>query len=157
MIVRLTFEEVHAASIAGLRRELKNYWEGVPDLSPPKQGERDGFSQQIFGAIAELAVCKALDRHWSGLVDSSRTKAPDIGGEIDARYNANGRAFVKARDEDGRRIVFVTGSMRELHLYGWIAAEDAKRSEWLAYEGAGYYIVPADHLHPIETLEGTPA
>ena len=156
--VHLTEEEVFAAVSVGSRREVKNISGRVPDLSLRAGVRRDGFTQQIYGAIGELAVAKHLGLYWSGVADSALDRAPDVFPNIEVRWTSGSRFYCKGRDpnqsQHGRcRIVWVStreGMVNPVQLLGWQFVSECKRAEWRRPDFHGsVFEVPFSNILPM--------
>jgi hypothetical protein len=137
----------------GCRRQLQAIREGRHDLYGYDGDE--GWSLHIEGAAGELAVAKALDRYWSGSVNTYRAGA-DVGQlQVRTRSQPNYDLLIRDRDDDDAVFVLVTGRVPSFAVRGWLLGRDGKRPEWRREHGGRppAYFVPQAHLRPITELE----
>ena len=151
MKVKLNPEEAMMAVAVGARRECKNIYSNFKDLSPPKNGKRDGWSNMITGACAECAVAKGLGLYWSGVLNSARDSfaCPDIGIDLEARCANSGNLYIKQRDIDSRRLIYVIGELPEFELIGWVNIVEVKQGPFDEY---GYSKIRSSQMRPLSTL-----
>lgn len=147
--VVLTKSEMFMAALTGVQRQIESVADGRKD----KHGYdgQDGWGIHIEGAMAEIAVAKALNRYWDAGVNTF--KAGDV-GNIQVRHTklAGGRLIVREGDTSEDVFVLVTGTSPAYSVLGWIRGMDAKKEEyWQAPAGRpGAYFVPQSHLHNLK-------
>src|SRR5262245_38262643 len=105
------------------------------------------WDNQIEGACAELAYCKAYGLYWSG---ASELGAVDCGGVANVRWtrHSHGGLFVYERDRGV--MVVMDGKAPYYRVVGWMDADDGKREIWR--DPCGEYLVPRECLHSMEDL-----
>ena len=126
--VTLTQEEMEIAAMIGCRRmaeslanrRLSYEWH-LPD---------DTWGTDIEGAAAEMAFCKAMNRFWSGSVNTF--KDADVGENVQIRAttHSNGCLIVRDNDPDDEYFVLVVGKAPDYSVKGWILGGDAKQDEY---------------------------
>ncbi|CAB4197130.1 hypothetical protein UFOVP1304_4 [uncultured Caudovirales phage] len=151
MGITLTPPEMMIASQVGCMRHISAVKAGLTD----KHGASPGNWQvHIDGALGEIAVAKALDRFWSGSVNTF--KAADIGANIQVRTSQrhDSRLIVRHDDSDDDLFVLVTGIAPDYRVRGWISGADAKQDQWLAnpHNREAAFFVPESALHPISSI-----
>ena len=146
MLVRLTEIEMEMGSFVGCKRRAESR------AKNRKQGagynEADAWRNDIEGACAELAYCKALGIYWPGSINSF--KDADCGKltQIRQTHHLNGSLIVRDRDPDNHFYVLVVGHCPEFEIVGWIKGHDAKKNEFLRCPGDQNpaYFVPQNKL-----------
>lgn len=139
------------AGLVGLLRHS----ESISRKHKSRGGSFDnGWQIHIEGALGERAAAKAIDRYWSGGVNTF--KAADIGDVIQVRTRSKHEydLIVKPDDNDDHIVILVTGQAPKYLVRGWIAVKDGKKDEWLKNPN-GYgnaYFVPQTSLHPMTTF-----
>lgn len=142
------FELLQAAQV-GIRRHIEAVTSGRPD----RHGFDGSTGWQIHceGACGELALAKAMNKHWSGSVNTF-SSGGDVGRvQVRTRSKHDYELLVRDKDSDDDKFVLVTGTAPTYHIHGWIAGVDAKRVEWRQTHGnrPGAYFVPQSELTPI--------
>jgi len=149
--VTLAWYELYMAATVGVKRQL----EALKDARPDRHGyEGNGWNVHVEGAAGELAAAKALDRFWSGSINTFKSDG-DVGAiQIRTRSKAYYELIVRSDDADNDRFVLVTGTAPHYNVVGWITGRDAKRDEWLQTYGnrPAAYFVPQRELHDLEAL-----
>ena len=139
--------------IIGLQRQIESFRKNLT----PKLGYWSWHSH-IEGALAELAVAKALNTYWSGSVNTFG--AADIGTDIQVRLRKQ-RAdepppdlIVRPADNPDCVYVLVVGESPNFTVVGWISGAAAKQECYKQnYGGRGEaYFVPQYSLNSINTL-----
>ena len=109
----------------------------------------DAWRNDIEGACAELAYCKALDIYWPGSINTF--KEPDCGKKTQVRWthHINGSLIVRDKDPDDHYYVLVVGACPDYRVVGWIMGYDAKKNEYLRCPGeqSPAYFVPQNKLN----------
>jgi hypothetical protein len=149
VLVTLSVEEAITAAINGLRRQIFALSRGLEDDSE----DDHAFGSHIYGAIAEFALARRLNRFWApnigltderevgGLIDVKTRQLPGAGADLSIRPNdADERPYVLAISRRGLTI----------ELVGWLCSHEAKaRGEW--NERARCWFAPPSY-RPIEEL-----
>jgi hypothetical protein len=107
------------------------------------------WGDTIHGCMAELAVCRAVNRAWTpGGADVSRG---EVGGRIEVRAteHQNGHLLVYPSDSDEAWFVLVIGHFPEFRIVGCIKAADAKRYPLNAQSKPPCHWVPQADLLPL--------
>jgi len=126
--ITLTWPEMYHGGMCGVLRRQSSLRAGLRD----RWGlDDDGYSRDVGGALAELAVAKYLGRYWTGL--NGRIKDDDVLG-LQVRWTAPhcNRLVLHPDDADAAPFVLVTGVAPELTLRGWILGREGKQPEYWA-------------------------
>ena len=113
---------VHVGSerrIAVLKRGGRDRYGADPELI--------AWKADIEGALAELAVARALGIHWPASVDQGND--PDLFPDIEVR-RTNPSLILRPADNPARRYVWVSGFAPSYVVGGWIKGADGMRPEW---------------------------
>lgn len=151
IVVRLTADEIWHVLIQGGLRRIRTITNGRRD----KFGCVDSLAAwgyDIEGAAGEYATAKALHLFWSG---AGSVGAMDVDG-LQVRTGFKNQALViRPNNADADRFVFVTGSIPQFTIHGWLYGYEGKQPKYLRDPG-GYkkpaYFIPIADLHPIEEL-----
>jgi len=138
------------ASDVGRMRRLSSIKSGLVD-NPPLNGP--GWSEDIEGACAELALAKHLDIHWDGSVNTFKSK-PDVGDlEVRVTSHQSGRLIVRPHDSDTATYVLLVGSCPNYRVVGCMTGAQAKSEQWLTSPDSrgrpAAYFVPQSDLLPL--------
>jgi hypothetical protein len=154
--VELTPSEIYLSGQVGVRRRMNGSMMGKA-ANRLRDQSKDTWDADIEAACAECAAAKALDRFWSGAVNTF--SAPDlIGGKIGIKYTdwATGRLALKERDPIGQIYVLVTGKCPRFVVHGYMSGAQIKTKEFWDEEKQGWW-VPQDRLLNIEDLRNPAA
>lgn len=155
--VNLTEEEINLAyEIANKRNQSQR-------KANRKDGKvlDDSLGIDKQGALAEMAVAKALGRAWDGkFFEISdwlkwREVGNDVSGlEIRSTKHKNGRLIIHPRDKDYAPFILVVQNKDDFELVGWIYGLEGKKQEYFADVGYGRpcYYAPREILRDIKTL-----
>lgn len=110
------------------------------------------WDTDIEGAAGEMVVAKAFNLYWDCSVNTF--KNPDLPNRIQVRTTHQQSLIVRSDDADGDRFVMVQGRSPEFRVAGWLSGVEAKRDCWRRAPNGrpAAWFVPADALHPPETL-----
>lgn len=146
----LTQAELLLAATIGVQRQVEALRQGLPDKHGFDGGE--AWTVHIEGACGELAVAKALDRYWSGTINTFKLSG-DV-GKLQVRTRSRTHYDLLVRDDDCDEDIFVlvVGRAPSYRVVGWIRGKDAKRSEYRQSYGNRpiAYFVPQSALTPFE-------
>jgi hypothetical protein len=150
-IVLSPVEMQHAAWVGALR-----HIESTRQRLSSKFGadENDGWTLNIEGAAGELAVAKALDRHWGMPLNTFRVGG-DVGDlQVRTRSKHHYELLVRPHDRDEDIFILVTGRSPYFRVHGFMIGAQAKREQWLrAHAGRPpAFFVPQTALTPITDL-----
>lgn len=151
--IALTVDEMYWGADIGVQRRLESRRDGrknkydMPHL---------GWSQDIEGALSELALCKLKGWSWSASVNSFKEKA-DIGDHIEVRWTdqiEEGKLIVRPDDVFDRLFVLVIGLAPAYRVWGFLQGHAARRREWWwapngrppAWFVPREYLISIDHL-----------
>lgn len=151
--VLLTPYELEMAAIQGMRRQIEAVQKGLGHIAGY---EGIGWDIHIEGAAGELAFAKAINRYWSGSVNTFKTGG-DVGAlQVRTRSKHSYELLVRDGDRDDDLFVLVTGTAPHFKVWGWIYGRDAKRPEWKQTHGnrPAAYFVPHGALIPLVPKEG---
>ena len=150
-LVVLTRSEMNLAAQVGVMRQIDNLVKGRRDAYGASRS--NAWSMHIEGAAAELAFARWINLFWSGSIGN--LKADDVGTfQVRTSLQHGGRLILHEGDKEDRIFVFLTGSMPEFHLRGWILCRDGKKPEyWSDPQGSRpAYFVPQWVLNPMWKL-----
>jgi hypothetical protein len=131
------------------RRRVESLAKGIPD----KHGYNgdEAFDKDANGACGEMAVAKALNRFWSGPVNTFKNGG-DIGKNIQVRTtpNAGNCLIIRGDDPNDQWFVLVIGKAPRFDVVGYIRGSDAKKEEFerSPVGRPPAYFVPATALKP---------
>jgi hypothetical protein len=166
MIVTLTWDLVREAAKVGVDRKVSAYEHQRTDRIFGR--EPLNWNTDIWGALPELVVARALDMPWNALqLGATLVRTADVGTEVEVRTCLQTRKInylnVYPLDTDSARFVLVTfegrGSTGLIFMIrGWIAGRDGKRPLWWSPNdvlgGAGCYRVHENQLKPFDPSDG---
>lgn len=154
MRVHLTPSEMLMAAQTGITRNIRAIVNGSRHAYGMSGA---GWSEDIEGACAEMALAKALGIYWSNQLADRPNKKPDVGGfEVRLGSKDHYRLVIRKNDDDAARVAFLTGIRGEYRIRGWVIAGEVKRPEfWRSEAGREpQFYVPHSCLRPPETLPG---
>ena len=107
----------------------------------------------LEGALAEMAVAKAMNRYWDASVNTY--KAPDVGkDQVRHTHKPDGKLIIRPGDKDHEVFWLVVGISPEFTVCGWMTARDAKVDKYAFNENYGgappCWMVPQEDLIPPE-------
>ena len=149
--ITLTKWECAQAAIVGVLRQTeaigRNLKSKLPSSNP--------FQIHCEGACGEMAASKAIDRYWSGSVNTFKNGG-DIGEKVQVRTASkpDGKLVVRSDDRDDDYFILVTGQAPTYYVHGWLLGKDAKKAKYLdnpAGRGEAWF-VPQSDLRPLDTL-----
>ena len=155
--VQLTTDEIRYAVQVGRQMRQTSVTNGHAEKITV--GEGMGERIQLLGAVAELAVAKALNIPWRD--QDGRYKQADLLDDIEVKLIGVNHYGLRVYDTipDHYRVVGVViprGKERDPYrIPGWIQAGDAKRDRWLMRPfgiGLSFYAVPQSQLRPLKEL-----
>jgi hypothetical protein len=124
------------------------------------KGSSLGRDQQ--GALAELAVSRALNLPWDGkfmpvsVWDTWKLEGNDVGKlEIRSTDRIDGRLILHPSDKDySPYLLVVAASISTYKLVGWILGKEGKQDcYWRDNVPRPCYMVPQNDLHSMEMLK----
>jgi hypothetical protein len=155
IVVRLSAAEIFSAASIGLMRQVSAIQSGSKDRGG---AVRDPWQCHIEGAMAELALCKALGVHWIASINAH--SQPDVGRlEVRVRPVDSWDLILRRKDRPEASYVLLCGANGVYRLVGWIKGSDGQRALYLRDPTGGErepaFFVPQTMLTPItpETLE----
>lgn len=154
MRVSLTYPQVMTGSMVGLMRELKARQRNSRPTGGARSDKAEGWTANIEGALAEMAVAQALGLNWSCSVDTFKSE-PDVGKyEVRMRTQHQWELIVRPDDYEDRIYIHVTGVAPDFWIRGWMYGREAKRDEWLQSHGGREpaWFAPNKALHPMSEL-----
>jgi hypothetical protein len=150
--VDLTWPEILLAANAGVMRRVNAVRKARQDRYGPRP-LAGLWTEDINGALAEMALAKHLNAFWSGTV--GRVDTSDVGPlHVRSKVEREHRLVILPNDPDDGIFVLVLVSVPTCHVCGWMRAGDVKRSDWLLpdqFDQARYF-APNGELQPMETL-----
>lgn len=156
MEIKLTDEEVVLANAVALKRNDSQRQAGRADgLVKGSSLDRD-----VEGAMAELAVSKALKLPWDGqwlpiaIWDKWKHEGNDVGKlEIRSTTLPTGRLILHHSDKDHSPYLLVLNANPTFKLVGWVfGAEGKQKKYWRNNVPRPCYMVRQEELHSMEEL-----
>lgn len=149
MKVRLSESEIRIGSTNGADRKISSISGG---FYRGNHKQSSGWSEDIEGALAEMALCKHMGLYWTAGVNTF--KHPDVGQDIQVRSTTrdDGCLIVRDDDSDDHRFYLVIGSNGTYEIVGWLYGSEAKKDKWARNPG-GYrrsFFVPQKFLRSID-------
>jgi hypothetical protein len=163
-VVMLNEMEMILGGLCGLMRAASAIFKKRENRARGIDDDGNIWTRHVEGALAELAVAKALNVFWAGAAgDDWRRTKPDGGdvGKLQVRSrNANYldqkmRLIVQHKDRADEDFLLVVGRAPTYRLVGWINAGEAKRhEEWIANPGnfGEAWFVPQEALNEVKYL-----
>lgn len=151
--VELTPYEMFLAAQIGIRRQVEARTKGLKDRHGVDPDA--GWGIHVEGAAGEMAFAKALDRFYSGSVNTFKFGG-DVGQiQVRTRSRDDYELIVRADDKDDDSFVLVCGIAPRFVVKGWMPGREAKRPEWLKAHGGRppAWFVPQAALWPLESIE----
>jgi len=114
----------------------------------------NGWTENIEGYCAEIAVSKALDAYYGG---GEGFKNADVMTAVQVRWitKDNYRLIVRSADNTNDDYVLVSGAAPDFTIKGYIEGKEAKSSKYLDNPGndrPDAWFVPQSDLKPIQGL-----
>ena len=146
MIIHLTPAEILQAGIVGLRRRV----DSINKKSTDVVGSSNGWENELEGALAEMAVAKALGSFFDPNVGKYGTA--DVGDyHVRQTKYHDGHLRIERHEKHGKYLL-VTGQMGEYNIRGWIDAEKARQERFLCVKHKGRppaYWIPQSELESV--------
>jgi hypothetical protein len=150
--VKLEWLEVMHGAWVGVRRRICSLNKNRHDNK--RWGKVDCWTLDIEGSCCELAVAKALNRHWAAPIDNF--KEPDILPNFQVRLGMklNHKLIVRDDDPDEHIYILGVGAIPVFYIVGWMTGSDARQQRWLKdpHEVEPAYFVPQNELQHISEL-----
>ena len=149
MRVKLTAMEMLIATSLGTARHMQS----VSRTPSRGQAKETSLDSHILGAIGELAAARVMGIY-PGFTVNNFT-GPDMGTDIQVRTSRRNALIVAPKDNKNERYVLVTGHAPEMVVVGWMWGYEAMDPKWFFDPNNNRppaYFVPAEELHPIETI-----
>jgi len=154
MRITLSLEEIAMAAAIAVHR-------GVDAIRHDRKNQHgfkgNGWTENIEGYGAELAVSKALNLYYSA-GDGKGFKGADVSEKIQVRWASqdNYRLIVRGADQTDYIYVLVTGEAPEYDIKGFMPGHIVKQDKYFSNPGNGRpdaWWVPQSDLKPIEFLK----
>jgi hypothetical protein len=137
--VSLTPQEIHLAAMHGLVRRIDKH-KGL--RGDRIQKERSTWDNEIEGACAELAWCKARGIYWAGVADIRSKDNREV--EIRWTKHEHGGLIVYPHDKDESIFVLAKGFAPDFRFVGWLTGARGKE---LGEKTDFGHLVPEDKLN----------
>lgn len=151
MQIKLQWYEVFMAATVGIKRQV----EALKEKRPDRHGFTGlGWDVHVEGAVGELATAKALNRFWSGSINTFKDGG-DVGTiQVRTRSKDYYDLIVRQDDADDDCFVLVVGTAPNYNVVGWIRGRDAKQEQWSKTHGdrPAAYFVPQANLRDLIEL-----
>lgn len=154
--IHLTWDECKWAAEIGSLRQIESRKKG---LNRHKDGYRDDdrWERDIEGALAELAVTKALGIKWNAGVNTF--KKADCGLDLQVRQSGLDHAclIVRPSDSEDDRYVLVTGRIPLYKICGSMLGKTAKGMDQYIRSPRGRpaaWFIPQHELGPLRYEDG---
>lgn len=143
---KLTVMEAQDGARIGCARRIESM--DSKREQPLGYNSSDAWRNDIEGACAEFAYCKAMNIHWSRSINTF--KDADCGNLTQVRWthHVNGSLIVRDGDPDDHCYVLVVGACPSYRIIGWIKGHHAKNNDYLKSPGElePAYFVPQNKL-----------
>ncbi len=153
--VQLEANEMFHAAMLGVQRHVECTRQRI---SGKYGAPENDWNLDIEGSAGELAVAKALNRHWSMPLNTFR-RGGDV-GDLQVRTSRQhfSRLIVRHADRDEDLFILVTGTAPIFYVHGYIQAAQAKQRRWLQAPGGrpAAFFVPRSALKPLSDLHTAP-
>lgn len=151
MIVQLTAEELVLGSMSGIMRHVRSLKEGRTGVN--QQPAHLAWQVKIEGALAELAVAKALGGYWSG----ASSRGASDSGELEVRMTRypHGCLFLHRHDKADVRYILAVGLNGTYKVAGWLWGHEGQQEKYwrrVSEERQPAFFVPQSDLHPLTEL-----
>ena len=150
--VHLSPQEFVAAALIGVTSRARQ--RNRPD--PYKAEPGLYWQREIEGALAECAAAKGLGRYWSGM---GGVRLPDVWPDIEVKWTDWKDGGLLIPKSDSKRNVgdkphlLVRGAMGAYMLVGWALGREVMLGcYWTEKLRSPCWLMPAEHLHPLEEL-----
>jgi hypothetical protein len=154
--IELNESELFLAGLVGIRRRIDGSSLFGRCINRLYDQAKDTWDCDIEAACSELAAARALDRFWSGSVNTFQ--APDLPGphHIQVKYThyGTGELILHPRCPDSDLYVLVTGKVPRFIVHGYMKGSEV-RELGQDKAGNGSYWVRQDQLHDIAHLINT--
>jgi hypothetical protein len=152
MNIQLDWSEVLAAGNIGLMRRVASLKNGIKDQTHDQRPEF--WRQDIEGACAEMACCKALGIYWTAGINTF--KAPDAANNVQIRYTPSSRnsLIIRPHDPDEDVYFLISGAVPNYTVHGWIKGSEGKQEQFLKDAnniGKTAFFVPQQALNTVES------
>lgn len=152
MKVKLEEYEIEMAAFVGIRRKANS----ISKKRKSANYNLGGWDADVEGALAEMAVGKALNIYWNGSVNTFTNGPNDVGKfEVRSTLNKEGSLVIRPKDSDSETYILVTGSCPDYELVGWMKGKEAKNKTYIKNPGNKgiAFFVPQDKLKPMNKLK----
>lgn len=153
MIVKLTPREIMLGATMGVMRHIQDLRDRRAGVN--QQPAHLAWQVKIEGALAELAVAKALGDYWSG---ASYRGAADSGGiEVRMTRYQDGCLFLHEHDKSDARYVLAAGLNGTYKVAGWLWGREGQQEKYwrrVSAERNPAFFVPQSELHPLDEIGG---
>lgn len=151
-LVRLTAEDAMCASAVATMQMLRKVAKdrGGDHGATSGRGMRERWADGVHGAMAELALSRALHLEWTpgGMTVSHGDVANKI--EVRATERATGHLLVYRADPSDALFVLMIGHYPTFRVAGCMLASDAKNERWWRDADPGCFWVPQSALYDID-------
>ena len=154
MKITLSLEEIAMAASVAVHR-------GIDAIKHNRKNQHgftgNGWTENIEGYGAELAVAKALNIYYSAGAGKG-FKDADVSEKIQVRWASqeNYRLIVRGPDKTDHVYVLVTGEAPEYDIKGFMPGHIVKQDKYFSNPGNGRpdaWWVPQSDLKPIDQIE----
>lgn len=152
MEIKLTADEICKGAYYGAKRKADKMVAGVRPLLPNNCPDDQIWNDQVEGALAEMAVAKALGIEY----DPGYAGAYDV-GEFDVRatHHKDGHLLIQSYDKD-RVTILVIGRFGHYRIVGCFYNPMAKQSKYWGnpkFQKRPCYAVPETDLIKFTTMD----
>ena len=138
------------AATSGLLRQIENL---KAERYDAHKFSGDGWGAHIDGALAELAVAKALNHYWLPVVSGDPRRLTGDVGDYQVRSTTirAGSLIIHPTDPDNARFFLVINTTPTYNVVGSILGSQAKDPRWWRTDtGRPAFFVPQQALDPIQ-------
>jgi hypothetical protein len=144
--VQLTMQEVATAAVNGVWRRISAMGHNRPN--DQKYDGKNAWQIDVEGALAEMALAKALKLYWTG---AAKIRAVDVGDSHEARHTQLevGSLIVYEKDKPDYLYWLVIGVHGKYTIHGWMTGKEAQQDKYWRKEGvrSPAFFVPQGELH----------
>ena len=130
MIVKLTQDEMEHAAFSGMKRKITSIFGHYKDTTDQPTEEYLSFDYDIYGAAAEMAFAKSINKYWNGCSQLSKTDVDKF--QVRITLHPKGRLILRSKDNPEHIFIHTKRiSFDEIEIIGYIKAVNGMKPEYL--------------------------